>query len=247
MALQPHLMVRAEDVGQCVLIPGDPKRVSLMSEHLEDAKKVGENRQFVSYTGHYSGVKTSIVSSGIGVPAMLITCEELYRCGCKVFVRVGTTGGLRKGVDVGDLVVANAAVRTDGGTQAYAPMDYPAVADRALTTLLVQECEKAGVKVAEGIVWTSDAYYAENLDKAKHWSALGAVSVEMECSGLFVFSTIKSVKAGAILVADGNLIYGSKRSEQSMDKAYADQVIESLHKATEIALRAATERLRGLG
>ena len=221
-----------------MLIPGDPKRVSLMAQHLEDPKKVGENRQFVSYTGLFKGVKVSIVSSGIGVPAILITCEELYRSGCKTLVRVGTTGGLSRGLDVGDIVVATAAVRTDGATASYAGKEYPAVADRRLAGLLFDECVKAGVTPREGIVWTSDAYYAESPEVARRWHDLNVVSVEMECSGLFVYSSIRGLRAGAILVCDGNLIYGSKRSDQKIGEAYAERVIENIHVATDAALRA---------
>jgi len=89
-------MVGTGDVGEYVLIPGDPKRVELMAQHLHDSKRISENRQFVTVTGWFKEVKVSIVSSGIGVPATLIVVEELSRVGAKTLIRVGTTGGLQK-------------------------------------------------------------------------------------------------------------------------------------------------------
>lgn len=237
--MQPHLMVGRGDVGEYVLIPGDPKRVELMSTHLSDPGKVAENRQFVTVTGEYKGLRVSIVSSGIGVPAMLITLEELFRVGVKVAIRVGTTGGLQPDVRVGDLVVATASVRTDGGTQMYAPLGYPAVADREIVAALASYCRRNGIRFHEGIVWTSEAYYAESLDIAKKWRDLNVVSVEMETSGLFVLSSIRGIRAGAILVCDGNLIYGKKKSEIMRGQPpYEPAVIEGVHKATDAALEA---------
>ncbi|PSN96595.1 hypothetical protein B9Q06_00095 [Candidatus Marsarchaeota G2 archaeon ECH_B_2] len=240
--LQPHLMVGKGDVAEHVLIPGDPKRVELMATHLSNPVKVSENRQFVTVSGYYKGLPVSIVSSGIGVPAMLITVEELLRVGAKVLIRVGTTGGLQPDVKVGDLVVATASVRTDGGTQMYAPLGYPAVASRDVVEALSSYCAKSGLRFHEGVVWTSEAYYAETIDVAKRWHDLNVVSVEMEASGLFVLSSIKGVKAGAILVCDGNLIYGKKKSEVLRgQKPYEPEVIEGVHKATEASLEALLE------
>lgn len=243
--LQPHLMVGKGDVAEHVLIPGDPKRVELMATHLSGPIKVAENRQFVTVTGDYKGLRVSIVSSGIGVPAMLITLEELFRVGAKVLIRVGTTGGLQREVEVGDLVVATASVRTDGGTQMYAPLGYPAVADREIVDALVSHCRRMGVRYHEGIVWTSEAYYAETFEVAKRWHDLNVVSVEMETSALFVFSSIKRLKAGAILVCDGNLIYGKKKSEiRRGQPPYEPAVVEGIHRATEAALEALLQTSR---
>ncbi|MEM0272502.1 MAG: nucleoside phosphorylase [Thermoprotei archaeon] len=237
--LQPHLMVGKGDIAEHVLIPGDPKRVELMATHLSNPVRVSENRQFVTVSGRYKDLPVSIVSSGIGVPAMLITVEELLRVGAKVLIRVGTTGGLQPNVEVGDLVVASASVRTDGGTQMYAPLGYPAVASREIVEALSSYCAKAGFRYHEGIVWTSEAYYAESIDIAKRWHDLNVVSVEMETSALFVLSNIKGVKSGAILVCDGNLIYGKKKAEVLRgQQPYEPEVLEGIHRATEAALEA---------
>lgn len=245
-SVQPHLRVGPGDIADYVLVPGDPKRVALMAEHLEDPKKVGENRQFVSVTGYHRDTRVSVVSSGIGVPAMLITVEELSRVGANTLIRVGTTGGLKEGVLVGDIVVATGAVRTDGGTQAYIDLGYPALASWRVVRALTESCAEAGVRFHEGIVWTSEAYYAESKERAKKWLEANVVSVEMECSGLFVLASMKGLRAGAILVADGNLLYGTKKGETAdSEEAYDPRVVESIHKATEIALSSLNAIERG--
>jgi uridine phosphorylase len=238
-SLQPHLRVASGDIAGYVLVPGDPKRVTLMAEHLDDPEKVGENRQFVSVTGYYRETRVSVVSSGIGVPAMLITIEELAKVGAHTFIRVGTTGGLKQDVLVGDMVVATGAVRTDGGTQAYVDLGYPALASWRVVEALSRSCKVAGVRFHEGIVWTSEAYYAESKERARKWLEANVVSVEMECSGLFVLASMKGLSSGAILVADGNLLYGTKKGESDESgEAYDPHVVESIHKATDVTLSA---------
>jgi uridine phosphorylase len=232
-------MIGSGDVAECVLIPGDPKRVELMAQHLQDSKKISENRQFVTITGWFKEVRVSIVSSGIGVPATLIVVEELYRVGAKTLIRVGTTGGLQKNVDVGDIVIAEAAVRTEGGTQAYAPLGYPAIANRSVVNALIEACLRRSQKFHGGIIWTSEAYYAESPQLAKMWHDLNVISVEMESSALFTLSSIRRLKAGSILVVDGNLVYGKKKGEIPRNQqAYDPLVLEGIHKVTEVSLDA---------
>ncbi len=238
-SMQPHLMVTPSDVASYVLVPGDPKRVGLMAEHLTNPVKVAENRQFVTITGSYHGIRVTISSSGIGVPAMLILVEELSRAGATTFIRVGTTGGLQQGVNIGDVVVATGAVRTDGGTLAYAPVGFPALAEHNVVGALVSACKKKKQRFHVGPVWTSEAYYAEGTEVARLWERLRVISVEMECSGLFVLSSIKGLASGAIMVVDGNLLYGKKKGELKQgEPAYDSRVIHGIHGATESALMA---------
>jgi len=136
-------------------------------------------------------------------------------------------------------VVADAAVRTDGGTQAYAPLGYPAIANRLVVDALIQACLERLQKFHEGIIWTSEAYYAESPQLARMWHDLNVISVEMESSALFTLSSIRRLKAGSILVVDGNLVYGKKKSEiLKNQQAYDPLVLEGIHKATEVSLHA---------
>lgn len=49
---QYHIGVDSEDIGKYVILPGDPQRCEKIAAHFDDAKKVGDNREYVTYTGY---------------------------------------------------------------------------------------------------------------------------------------------------------------------------------------------------
>ena len=108
---QYHTQTAVGDVGRYVLMPGDPGRVPLIAAHLDDAKHVATNREYVTYTGWLNGVKVSVTSTGIGCPSSAIAVEELYRSGADTFIRVGTSGSLQPGTKSNDLAVVTGAIR----------------------------------------------------------------------------------------------------------------------------------------
>ena len=122
-----HLKIRNGDVGRYVILPGDPGRVPLIAEYLENAKQIACNREYNVYTGYLGGVKVSVCSTGIGGPSAAIAMEELIESGADTFIRVGTSGGINLKVVGGDLLVASAAVRSEGTSHEYIPDGYPAV------------------------------------------------------------------------------------------------------------------------
>ena len=137
--LQYHLQIRPGDVGRYVILPGDPKRCAKIAEHFDNAHLVADSREFVTYTGELDGVKVSVTSTGIGGPSASIAMEELVLCGADTFIRVGTCGGIDLDVKGGDIVVATGAVRMEGTSKEYAPIEYPAVAVVSLDTHTTRE------------------------------------------------------------------------------------------------------------
>jgi len=210
--IQPHIMCGIGDVAKYVLIPGDPRRVEIISSFLDESRKVADYRGFVTYTGNKNGVGISVSSSGIGCPSAAIAVEELARVGARTFIRVGTTGALQKDVQTGDLVIATAAVRGDGTSKNYVPLEFPAVADLTVVTSLLQAARKSRLKTHFGFVLSSDAFY-ENHENLRRWSKFGVLSVEMETSVIYTIAALKKLKAGSILAVDGNPLLGIGKGE----------------------------------
>ena len=150
--LQYHLQIRPGDVGRYVILPGDPKRCEKIAKHFEDAKLVADSREFVTYTGYLEGEKVSVTSTGIGGPSASIAMEELVQCGADTFVRVGTCGGIDLDVKGGDIVIATGAVRMEGTSREYAPIEYPAVADLEVANALVAAAKELGFTYHTGVV-----------------------------------------------------------------------------------------------
>ena len=146
---QYHVGVVPEEIGAYVILPGDPKRVPKIAAYLDDAKKVADVREFVTYTGYLDGEKVSVTSTGIGGPSAAIALTELAKCGAHTFIRVGTCGGIDDRVLGGDLVIAQSAVRQEGTSLEYAPLAVPATADQEIISALIEGAEETGYPLAD--------------------------------------------------------------------------------------------------
>ena len=139
--VQYHLNIRKGDVGRYVLLPGDPKRCQKIAAYFDNPVLVADSREYVTYTGYLDGEKVSVTSTGIGGPSASIAMEELVKSGADTFIRVGTCGGMDVDVKGGDIVVATGAIRMEGTSKEYAPIEYPAVADFHVANALVKAAE----------------------------------------------------------------------------------------------------------
>jgi len=238
--IQPHIMCGINDVAKYVLIPGDPQRVETIASFLDESRKVADYRGFITYTGSKDSVGISVCSTGIGCPSAAIAVEELARIGAETFIRVGTTGALQKGVQMGDIVVASAAVRADGTSRIYVPLEFPAVADFDVSAALLQAAIKYKKKTHFGVVLSTDAFYG-NHENLKCWSNFGVLCVEMESSVIFTIAALKKLKAGSILAVDGNPLLGMGKGEFEPGEHKGeldDRVKDAIREEAKIAIEA---------
>lgn len=228
--------VRVADLAPSVIVVGDPARAAKAARLLDGARQVGENREYVTYTGSYSGVPVSIASHGVGAPGAAIMFEELCRAGVRRIIRAGTAGGIQPEVVDGSVVVATAAVRDDGVTDALVPVAYPAVADAALTLRLVEQAARQGATLHTGIVLSSRCFYPLGVLPNDHalWQRAGVVAVEMELAALFVIASVHGVAAAGVLAVDGNPL---ARKDETMSAYQPFRAV--VGQAVDHALRAA--------
>lgn len=212
---QYHIGTRPEDVGRYVLLPGDPKRCKKIAAHLDDAVMVADSREFVTYTGMLDGEKVSVTSTGIGGPSSAIALEELVHCGADTFVRVGTCGGMQTDIESGDLIIANGAIRMEGTSREYAPIEYPAVADYEVLHALIEAAEYLELPHHIGVVQCKDSFYGQHepekkpvgydlLDKWDAWVKCGALGSEMESAALMIAASALRVRMGSVLLVIAN-------------------------------------------
>ena len=238
-----HIGVGSGDVGEYVILPGDPKRCEKIAKYFDDAKLVGDNREYVTYTGYLNGKKVSVTSTGIGGPSASIALEELVKCGAKTFIRVGTCGGMQLDIKGGDVVIATGAIRQEGTTKEYAPIEYPAVADLDITNALIQASKNLNARYHSGVVHCKDAFYGQHrpqtlpngqelLRKWDAWLHLGAVASEMESAALFIVASYLKVKIGSCFLVVAN---------QERAKANLENI---QHHDTDLAIRVAIEAIK---
>ena len=161
-SVQKHIRCRRGDVAESVLIPGDPQRAERIAQRLTDARLISVNREYTVFTGTYEGVPVSVCSTGIGGPSTAIAMEELTRVGASTFIRVGSCGARRDGIEIGEPVIVNAAVRAGGTASAYLPDIFPAVASLDVVNAMQQAARELGIKSHIGMSLSRDAFYRQN-------------------------------------------------------------------------------------
>lgn len=212
---QYHIQTAKGEVGRYVILPGDPKRCIKIAQYLENPELIADNREFITYTGTLDGVPVSVTSTGIGGPSASIAVEELSRCGADTFVRIGTCGGMQPEVKSGDIVIATAAIRMEGTSREYAPIEFPAVADLSVTNALVQAAEERNLPHHTGVVQCKDAFYGQHepeampvgyelVNKWEAWKKLGCLASEMESAAIFVAAAKLHARAGACFLVMAN-------------------------------------------
>jgi purine-nucleoside phosphorylase len=203
---QIHLRAEEGDYAPLVLLPGDPNRARRVSERFDpgSVRQVNEHRGLLGFTGTYRGTPVSVQTSGMGTPSLSIVVEELLRLGAKRLIRIGTCGGIAKGLKTGDLVIATASCPVDGATATYLHGEpYAPAADFALTRALVDASAEAGITPTTGLIASVDVFYNTDDDYAQRWRDRGVLAFEMEASALFFLSARAGVQAAcALTVSD---------------------------------------------
>ena len=212
---QYHIQVGRGDVGRYVIMPGDPKRCALIAKYFDDPKLIADNREYVTYTGTLDGTPVSVTSTGIGGPSASIAMEELVMSGADTFIRIGTCGGMDINVKSGDLVIANGAIRMEGTSREYAPIEFPAVPDFDVTNALVAAAKKLEKPYHVGVV-----------------QCKGCKASEMESAALFIVASALKVRAGSVFLVMAN----QERAKEGLENPIVHD--------TDAAIRTAVEAIR---
>lgn len=244
---QYHIQVSKGEVGRYVILPGDPKRCVKIAQYLENPVLIADNREYVTYTGMLDGEKVSVTSTGIGGPSAAIAMEELYHCGADTFVRIGTCGGMQPQVKSGDIVIATGAIRMEGTSREFAPIEFPAVPDLEVTNALLQAAKKKGLSFHTGVVQSKDSFYGQHepetkpvgyelMQKWEAWKRLGCLASEMESAALFTVASYLHVRAGACFLVIAN----QEREKLGME----NPVVHDTDLAIQTAVKAIREMIQ---
>lgn len=242
---QYHTGVGPADIGKYVIMPGDPKRCKKIAEHFDNARLVADVREFTTYTGTLEGVPVSVTSTGIGGPSASIAIDELSKCGAHTFIRIGTCGGMQENVLGGDVVIATGAVRMEGTSREFAPIEYPAVPDFNVVTALVNAADELKVRHHVGVVQCKDSFFGQHEpeimpvsyeleNKWQAWLRMGCLASEMESAALFIAGSFLKVRVGSCFLVIAN----QERAKKGLEN-------KQVHD-TEIAVKVAVEALRRL-
>lgn len=239
---QYHLDIKKGDVGKYVILPGDPKRCKKIAQYFDDPQLIADNREYVTYTGYLDGIKVSVTSTGIGGPSAAIAIEELVQSGADTFIRVGTCGGMEIDVKSGDIVIASGAIRQEGTSKEYAPIEFPAVGNYTVINALVDSVKKMkDIKYHVGVVQSKDSFYGQHDPSSKPvsyelenkweaWLKMGTLASEMETAALYVVSSYLKVRSATVLLVVAN----QEREKKQLD----NPVVRDTDKAIKVAIEA---------
>lgn len=210
-----HIACAEGDVGKYVFLPGAPERTLQIAKYFDSYEKIAQNREHTTYTGYLDGVKVSVTSTGMGGPSTAICMEELAKLGAHTFIRVGTCGSTSEKVGIGDVVIPNGAVKMEGTSNHYIPLEYPAVPDYFLLKKLEEAVVKLGYKYNIGVTITKDSFYTQTEPETKpvayelvnKWNAYeqsGATSTGMEDAPLFSIAPTINCRAASVMLSATN-------------------------------------------
>lgn len=243
--LQYHVQLRSGDVGRYVFLPGDPGRCEFIAGYFDEPRRVASHREYNTFAGSLLGVPVSVTSTGIGGPSSAIAMEELVRCGADTFIRVGTSGSMQEWITPGDLGIISGAIRDEGTSLHYLPIEFPAVANIDVTLALIEGARRTGARAHVGIAQSKDSFYGQHeparmpvatrlQERWAAWMAGGAICSEMESATQYIVASALGVRAGGIMMIAG---HSDQRPMTDVERGSLD---------LDLAIRTAVEGLKAL-
>ena len=212
-----HIGLSKEEIegAKYAILPGDPSRVRIIASYLENARPLTISREYTSYLGEIKGEKILVISTGMGGPSTAICVEELALIGIKNLIRIGTCGGMQMDVKAGDIVIASSAIRQEGTSKEYVPVEFPAVASIEIVNALRTSAKNLNYVSHTGTVHCKDSFYGQHNPKKmpvsyeleqkwQAWIKAGALASEMETASLFIVASYLHLKAAAVLTVVWN-------------------------------------------
>jgi uridine phosphorylase len=228
----PSSHLRREGLPARALVVGDPARATMISGLLEGADRLAAHREYLSYRGRWSGTDVLVSSHGVGAAGSLQLFRELIAAGVGTIIRLGGAGSVAPGIENGDIVIAEAAVRDDGVSDQIVPPQYPAFSTPEVVVALEEAARAHEVTYHRGIVWTRALFEEMVLPVADPvYKKAGVAAIEMEMSALFVACSLRNVRCGGLVVINGTI-------DDEVFNPYTEVVARATQRAAEVALDA---------
>lgn len=235
-----HIGFGAGHGARYALLPGDPGRVEKIAKYLDHPQFLSVNREYTTWIGELAGEKVLVMSTGMGGPSTAIAVEELSRTGVDTFIRIGTCGAMQLDIVGGDLIIPTGSIRMEGTTREYVPIEYPAVPDLDVTSALVRAAKNAGKRYHTGVVQSKDSFYGQHSpdtmpvgyeleNKWNAWIKAGCIASEMEGAALFIVSSVRRCRAGAVFLS----VWNQEREKAGLENPTVHDTADAIETAVD--------------
>lgn len=223
----PHNAAVIGDIAETVIMPGDPLRAKFIAESfLENAVQYNQIRGMNGYTGTYKGKRVSVQGHGMGIPSVGIYTYELYNFyGVNRIIRIGSSGAIRLGIELGDIVVAMGACTDSAYASQYnLPGTFAPIASFSLLERCVKTAKDKNLHLHVGNVLSSDVFYSDNQKAWQMWADMGVLSIEMESMGLYCNAAKAGKEALCITTVSDQILTGEKASAEQRQFGFSSMI-----------------------
>ncbi len=236
----PHIDATPDNFAKTVLMPGDPLRAKYIAEtYLVSPRLVNNVRGINGYTGLYKGHKISIMASGMGIPSIGIYSYELYNFfGVENIIRVGSCGGIRKEIEVRDIILAmGACTNSNYAEQYHLNGSFSSICSYNILKITSEIAKKMGCRYHIGNILSSDTFYTDendlpdSLKSTNNWAKMGVLAVEMEAAALYMNAARAGKNAIAICTVSDNILTGEATTAEERQNSFNEMIILALETA----------------
>ncbi len=250
--VQPYTKCSSSDISSNIIVLPSRAYVEELVTRLEEFEvksRVEGIDPYFTVTGKYKVIDLTIGSTGIGAPSLALLVEEYSRLGGRVFIKVGYATAIDPRLSIGDIIIASAAVRADGTSKHYAPIEYPAYASYDLIWYTMDILRTYSriydheIKYYTAPVLSVDII--SNIDEiVQKWSKTRVAAIDMETSTLYTMSSLKMLKSLSVLVINSSIPHGimpgdlERASERNVQaKKVKERLLEASRLVAEILVR----------
>lgn len=248
-----HIGLEAGSVGRYIFLPGSPERTEKIAAYFDNPKEIAYNREYRTFTGELDGVPVAVTSTGIGGPSAAIAVEELHQCGADTMMRVGTCASTSEKVGLGDIVIPNGAVKMEGVSLHYLPVEFPSVPDFQMLKAIEEAAQKLNLPYNVGVTITKASFYTQTSPETKpvaeellfKWNAYekgGATSTSMECAPLFAVGSSLGIRTACVMASATNYKNQNPKGKEPGSMDIEDRAIRTAIEAMRIIIQKDQER-----
>ena len=216
---------KLEEFGSYILLTNFGGYVKMFAE-LNNVEVEGQERPMQSAT--HNGITIINFSMGSAMAATIM--DLLTAIEPKAVLFLGKCGGLKKKNQIGDLILPIAAIRGEGTSNDYLPLEVPALPSFNLQKAISYTIRLKGLDYWTGTVYTTNRRVWEHDEKFKDYlREIRAMAIDMETATIFSVGFHNEIPVGALLlVSDQPMIPEGVKTEESDKKVSADYVINHL-------------------